>query len=314
MIGLEHLEKSELTIAVDLLVDGLYQLARAGGMSAEEADGAVAATLAYVRRRLTGSVEVDEFGFDADFTEHVYLTVLRPLYRIWFRAEVFGAENLPTEGGALVVANHAGTVAIDALMTQVAVHDALPEKRYLRLLGADLVFRAPFVGEIARRGGATMASRDDAQRLLEAGELVGVWPEGYKGVGKGFSERYRLQRFGRGGFVASALRAQVPIIPCSIVGSEEAYPMLADIEPLAKLMRLPYFPVTPLFPHFGLLGLVPLPSKWMFCFGEPIQPEGGPDAAVDNPVRVYELTEHVRGVIQMQLYDLLEKRGSAFAR
>ena len=314
MIGLDHLEKHELAQAVDLLVDGLYQWARAGGMSATEADGAVAATLAYARRRLTGEVEIDAFGFDADFTEHVYLAALRPLYRIWFRTEVVGAENLPATGGALVVANHAGTVAVDALMTQVAVHDALSESRYLRLLGADLVFRTPFLGEIARRGGATMASRDDAQRLLEAGELVGVWPEGYKGVGKGFSERYRLQRFGRGGFVASALRAQVPIIPCSIVGSEEAYPMLADIEPLAKLLRLPYFPVTPLFPHFGLLGLVPLPSKWMIRFGEPISPEGGPEMAFDDPVRVFELTEHVRGVIQQQLYELLEMRGSAFAR
>ena len=314
MIGLDRLEKSELAVAVDLLVDGLYQLARAGGLSAGEADGAVAATLAYARRRLVGAVEIDEFGFDADFTEHVYLAALRPLYRAWFRTQVFGAENIPETGGALVVANHAGTVAVDALMTQVAVHDAHPQARFLRLLGADIVFRTPFLGEIARRGGATMASRDDAQRLLEAGELVGVWPEGYKGVGKPFSERYRLQRFGRGGFVASAMRAGVPIVPCSIVGSEEAYPMLADIEPLAKLLRLPYFPVTPFFPHFGLLGLVPLPSKWMIRFGDPILPAGGAEAIADDPVRVFELTEHVRGVIQQQLFDLLERRGSAFAR
>ncbi len=303
---------AQIPAMVDLLVDGMYQLARAGGMSAEEADGVVSSTLAYARRRLAGMAEVDEFGFDADFTEHVYLTCLRPVFRTWFRTEVFGIENVPATGGALIVANHAGTIAIDAVMTQVAVHDAHPARRFLRLLGADLVFRTPFVGEVARRGGATVAGREDAQRLLSAGELVGVWPEGYKGVGKPFPERYQLRRFGRGGFVASALRAQVPIIPCAIAGSEEAYPMLADIEPLARLFRLPYFPLTPFFPHFGLLGLVPLPSKWMFQFGEPILPGGGPETLAADPVRVFELTEHVRGVIQQQLYDLLDRRGPAF--
>src|SRR5690606_31570406 len=133
----------------------------------------------------------------------------------WFRVEVRGVQNLPETGGALLVANHSGTVAFDSLMTQVAVHDAHPAHRHLRMLGADLVFSTPVVGPLARMAGTTLAANSDAERLLGEGHLVGVWPEGFKGIGKQYKDRYRLQRFGRGGFVAAALRAGVPIIPCS---------------------------------------------------------------------------------------------------
>src|SRR5690606_10180522 len=177
---------------------------------------------------------------------------LRPLYRYWFRGETRGAENLPADGPALVVANHSGSIPLDSLMTQVAVNDST--ERHLRMLGADLVFQMPIVADIARRSGTTLACNEDAVRLLTAGELVGVWPEGYKGLGKTYRERYKLQRFGRGGFVAAAIRAGAPIIPCAIVGAEEAYPMVGNFEPLARLLRLPYFPVTPTFPWLGLLG------------------------------------------------------------
>src|SRR5690606_23919570 len=131
-----------------------------------------------LRRRLTGDYTVDEFGFDEDFTEHVLLPLLRPLYRAWFRTEVYGVHNLPSEGGALVVANHSGTIALDSLMTQVAVHDAHPAHRHLRTLGADRVFATPVVGPLARKAGTTLAANSDAERLLAAGHLVGVWPEG----------------------------------------------------------------------------------------------------------------------------------------
>lgn len=313
-------KRKNLDAVVELLSEGLHLFAEAGGMDRQEAEQAVQKTVAYLQRRLDGDVVIDDFGFDADFTDHVYLPVLRPLFRSWFRTEVHGAENIPATGGAMVVANHAGTIAIDALMTQVAVHDAHPAGRYLRLLGADIIFRTPFLGEFTRRGGATMASRLDARRLLAAGEVVGVWPEGYKGVGKPFSERYQLQRFGRGGFISSAASAGVPIVPCAIVGSEEVYPKIGEIEPLAKLFDLPYFPVTPFFPHFGLLGTVPLPSKWMFRFGEPIDvaaelgvEPGSPAALSPDPVDMFRLTEEVRGTVQQMVYDLVEERGSTFA-
>jgi 1-acyl-sn-glycerol-3-phosphate acyltransferase len=268
--------------------------------------------LAFLRRRLSGSYEVDEFGYDPDLAEHVLLPALRPLFRQWFRVEVRGAANIPDTGGALVVANHSGAVAVDSLMTQVAVHDEHPQHRHLRMLGADIVFQAPFVGELARKGGSTLATAADVERLLAAGELVGVWPEGFKGTGKPFSERYKLQRFGRGGFVAAALRAKVPIVPCSIVGAEEIYPIIGDIKPLARLLGLPYVPITPTFPLLGLLGLVPLPSKWIIEFGPPLETADHEPGAADDPMLVFDLTDQVRETIQQTLYALLMQRRSVF--
>ena len=141
------------------------------------------------------------------------LPPLRPLYDKWFRVETRGLENVPDAGGALVVANHSGTIPVDALMTALALLDHHPAHRHLRMLGADLVFPLPVVAPLARKAGNTLACNADAERLLRDGELVGVWPEGFKGIGKPFSERYKLQRFGRGGFVSAALRTGVPIIP-----------------------------------------------------------------------------------------------------
>ena len=140
-----------------------------------------------------------------------------------------------------MVANHAGVLPFDGLMTSVAVHDKHPAHRDLRLLAADMVFDMPMIGQAARKAGHTMACTDDAHRLLAAGELTAVFPEGYKGLGKRFKDRYKLQRFGRGGFVSAALRTKAPIVPCSIVGSEEIYPMVADVKSSARLLGLPYF-------------------------------------------------------------------------
>jgi 1-acyl-sn-glycerol-3-phosphate acyltransferase len=290
----------------------MRRAASASGLSGDDVERQVAATLAFVRRRLSGDYTVDDFGFDRDFTENVYLPLLRPLYKSWFRVEVRGIENIPRVGGALIVANHSGTIALDSLMTQVAVHDEHPDHRYLRMLGADLVFRTPVVGAVARKSGATLAANPDAERLLASGELAGVWPEGFKGVGKPFSERYKLQRFGRGGFVAAALRTRVPIVPCSIVGAEEIYPILGNLKTVARLVGAPYMPVTPTFPLLGPLGLIPLPSKWIIEFGAPVETAAvGPQAA-DDPMVVFDLTDRVRETIQQTLYSLLLQRRSVF--
>lgn len=275
-------------------------------------DRRVAGALALLRERLTGDYEVDEFGFDRQLTESVFLPLLRPLYRNWFRIEAIGAKQLPEDGPALVVANHSGTIALDALMLAVAVHDEHPSHRFLRLLGADIVFRMPGLSEIARKSGGTLACNPDAERLLKAGELVGVFPEGFKGIGKPFADRYKLARFGRGGFVSAALRTGTPIIPVSIVGAEEIYPLLGNIRPLARLLGAPYFPVTPTFPWLGPLGLVPLPSKWLIEFGEPIQTADMTDSA-DDPMVVFNLADQVRETIQQTLHKLLERRPDAFS-
>ena len=176
--------------------------------------------IAFLRRRLTGDYEVDPFGFDEELTETALLPLLRPLYRYRFRVDVRGAENIPAQGAALIVANHSGTIPLDSLMTQIAVHDEHPARRHLRMLGADLVFQLPFVADLAQER-YHVGCNEDVERLLGAGELVGVWPEGFKGIGKPFADRYKLQRFGRGGFVAAAMRSGAPIIPCAIVGAEE---------------------------------------------------------------------------------------------
>jgi 1-acyl-sn-glycerol-3-phosphate acyltransferase len=265
-----------------------------------------------LRDRLTGDYDVDEFGFDAELADAVLAPALRPLYRKWFRVEVDGVERLPDTGAALLVANHSGSFPLDALMVQLAVHDEHPLQRHLRLLGADLLFSTPVLGAVARKGGSALACADDAERLLRSGELVGVFPEGFKGVGKPFAERYKLQRFGRGGFVATALEAQVPIIPVSIVGAEETYPMLGNAGTLARLLGVPYVPLTPTFPWLGLLGLVPLPSKWLIEFGEPIATDLHPRSASDDPALVFDLTEQVRETIQQSLYRLLQRRPAAF--
>ena len=272
----------------------------------------VAGALRFLRRRLEGSYEVDDFGFDRELTHDLLIPAMRPLYDKWFRVDVHGIENVPSEGGALIVANHSGTIALDSLMTQVALADHHPANRELRMLGADLVFALPFVGTVARRAGHTLACNADAERLLGAGELVGVWPEGFKGVGKPYSERYRLQRFGRGGFVSAALRARVPIIPTSIVGAEEIYPILADAKVLARLLGMPYFPITPTFPWLGPLGMIPLPSKWHIEFGEPIATDVFTEGAADDPMLMFNLTDQVRETIQHTLYKLLMQRRSVF--
>ena len=272
----------------------------------------LASALAFVRRRIEGNYEVDDFGYDPELTHDVLLPLLRPLYDKWFRVEVHGIENVPSEGGALVVANHSGTIALDSLMTQVALADHHPANRDLRMLGADLVFAVPVLGPLARRAGHTLACNPDAERLLRSGEVVGVWPEGFKGIGKPYTERYKLQRFGRGGFVSAALRTKAPIIPTSIVGAEEIYPIIADAKLLARTLGLPYFPITPTFPWLGPFGAIPLPSKWHIEFGEPIPTDEFADGAADDPMLMFNLTDQVRETIQHTLYRLLMQRRSVF--
>ncbi len=266
--------------------------------------------LAFLRRRVTGDYRVDEYGFDAEVTERFFMAALRPIAQRWFRIEVVGAENIPETGGALVVSNHSGTIPVDGLMTMVSIHDTTG--RHLRPLGADLVFKMPIVSTVARRSGATLACNEDAERMLAGGELVGVWPEGFKGIGKPYADRYKLQRFGRGGFVSAALRTGVPIIPLSVVGAEEIYPLVGNVPALARLLGVPYIPITPFFPLLGPLGLVPLPSKWLLEFGEPIRTDEFDPSSAEDPMLVFNVTDQVRETIQQTLYRLLMQRESVF--
>ena len=266
--------------------------------------------LAFMRRRMTGNYDTDDFGFDADLTENILLPMIRPLYERWWRVQQKGIDNIPADGAALLVSNHSGTLPFDALMMKIGVFEGTG--RHCRLLAADLALKMPFIGPLARKSGNTLACVEDASRMLDGGEVVGVFPEGFKGIGKPFADRYKLQRFGRGGFVEVALRTGAPIIPVSIVGAEEIYPMVANLKPVARLFGFPYFPITPTFPLLGPLGAIPLPSRWVIEYGEPIETRAfTPDAAMD-PMFVFNLTDQVREAIQQMLYRNLISRRSVF--
>jgi 1-acyl-sn-glycerol-3-phosphate acyltransferase len=272
----------------------------------------LAGALSFLRRRVTGDYEVDEFGFDPDLTRTVLAPLARFLHERWWRVDWVAMENVPSDGPVLLVANHAGTLPWDAIVLKFGVLDLHPAHRHVRLLAADLVFRMPFVGALARKSGNTLACDEDALRLLEGGEVLGVFPEGYKGVGKPWRERYRLQRFGRGGFIELALRAKAPIVPVAIVGSEEIYPLLTRARPLARALGLPYLPVTPFFPWLGPLGMIPLPSKWIVEFGEPLATDEFAHDAWQDGLTVLDLTERVREEIQAMVRRNLVARKSVF--
>jgi 1-acyl-sn-glycerol-3-phosphate acyltransferase len=267
----------------------------------------------FLRRRVAGDYEVDpETGFDPEFSRAVVMPAARALYRNWFRVRMRGLRHVPSSGPALVVSNHSGVIPLDALMLQVGVLDEHPAHRSLRLLGADLVYTVPVIGGLARKSGHVPASPAEADRLLRSGELVGVFPEGFKGIGKPYAMRYQLQRFGRGGFAHTAMRAAVPIIPCAIVGAEEIYPMVANWAELAAALKLPYFPVTPLFPWLGPLGAVPLPSNWIIEFCDPVPTDGFTADQFEDHDVVAELADKVKDTIAGKIDELLTERGPAF--
>jgi 1-acyl-sn-glycerol-3-phosphate acyltransferase len=283
-----------------------------GLLSGIVSDPRVRKWLQFARRRLEGQYVVDEYGYDEELVEDVLLPLLRPMYHSYWRVEVRGIENVPSRGPALLAANHSGVVPWDATMLLVAIREEHPARPVVRLLGADLLWGMPVLSHLARKAGNTVACDVDAHRMLRQGEIVGVFPEGFKGIGKLFRDRYRLQRFGRGGFVEVALRTGAPIVPVGIVGAEEIYPMLSDLVPLARLLGLPYFPVTPAFPALGLLGLIPLPTKWIIEFGEPIPTDTyGADAASDA-MTVFNIGDGVRDTIQQILYRNLVHRRTWF--
>ena len=263
-------------------------------------------------RRLTGEYHEDAWGFDEEFTEAVF-PLFEFLYSTWWRVQVTGAANVPGHGRALLVANHSGAIfPFDAAMIATAIQKEHPLPRWIRAMVLSWAFDLPFVNYILRRLGGVAANPANLGRLLEEEQPVMVFPEGQKGFGKPFAERYRLQRFGRGGFVEVALESGTPIVPVAVIGAEEIYPKLGELKPLARALGSPYVPITPTFPWLGPLGLLPLPSRWRIEFLEPIDLSGyGPGSSEDRSL-VFDLTEQVRDQIQDALYRGLVERGPAY--
>jgi 1-acyl-sn-glycerol-3-phosphate acyltransferase len=248
-----------------------------------------------------------DHGHDPRFLEEV-APLLEFLYAKYFRVRLLGVENVPATAPALLVANHSGGLPYDGAMLIHGVRREHPLHRRVRPMVASFAFRSPWMSQVITRMGGVRAASAAARSLLRANELVAVFPEGLHGVGKLFRERYRLERFGRGGFVRLALQAGVPILPVAIVGAEEIHPVLAKVTTLAEPLGIPYIPITPTFPLLGPLGLLPLPTKWTIQIGAPILvPTGG-----DVPTVIAETAERVRGVIDGMISSVLTHRRSIF--
>jgi 1-acyl-sn-glycerol-3-phosphate acyltransferase len=259
------------------------------------------------------SREVDDWGR----SERVYRMlepVLNFYYRYWFRVEIDGIENVPSSGGALLVSNHSGALPPDGPMIVQAVRNEHPNPRPVYMLGEHWFKGYPGVGMLANKIGLVAAHPANAHRLLDdEGRLVLVFPEGQKGSRKVYWQRYKLRRFGRGGFVRTAIKAGVPIVPIAVMGAEEAMPIFAHVRALQRLTGLIYFPINHAFPHFGLLaGAMYLPAKFRIRFLEPVRfDQAGRDAA-DDVAFVQQAADDIRDRVQSSLNEMLRERKSVW--
>jgi 1-acyl-sn-glycerol-3-phosphate acyltransferase len=256
--------------------------------------------------------EVDPFGMDRHLVEKIR-PLLDFLYYKYWRVAATGMENIPNEGKALIVANHSGTVPYDGAMIGSAIVNEHSIRKDARFLVEDFVYHMPIMGTFMYRVGGVRACQENAEYLLNAGHLVIVFPEGVKGIGKYYRNRYRLQRFGRGGFIRLCMKTKSPLIPVGIVGAEEIHPIFIKSHVIAKMIGIPYIPITPTFPLLGLLGMIPLPTKWSIHFGAPISFEKYGDALLDDDdLLINKMSEDVRSNIQEIVFELLRKRRSVF--
>lgn len=256
--------------------------------------------------------DVDEWGRSESFRRLVR-QIYDPLYRNWFRAEWEGLENIPTDGGALLVSNHAGAIPSDAPAIMHGIETELERPVYGL---AEYFFKnLPVVGTLWSRAGGVVAHPDNAYRLLrEQQQLVLVFPEGTKGTSKTYDERYQLRRFGRGGFVKIAMRAGVPVVPIAVVGAEESMPILFRINALSKILGVPYFPVTANMVAFGPIfgSVLYFPAKFKLRVLEPVHFDVPPDQPRYSRSLVMEQSEAIRQLIQEALYDMLRQRQSVW--
>lgn len=262
--------------------------------------------------RMRGRSEtVDDYGMDPIF-ERRFKPLFDFLFYEYWRVEVKGIQHVPSEGRGLIVSNHSGALPYDGSMVKVAVLNEHPQAREVRFLVEDFAYHFPFIGTFMNRIGGVRACPENAIRLLNHDELVVVFPEGVKGLGKLYKNRYRLQRFGRGGFVRIVLQTQSPLIPLAVVGAEEIHPILSRASFLAQPLGIPYIPVTPTFPWLGLLGMIPLPSKWTMRFGKPMDFSEFPDNALQDRIMITKLAQQVRGDIQEMIIEMLKDRRSVW--
>ncbi len=255
--------------------------------------------------------KLNEFGYDPwglDIRSvQSAMVAATVLYRYYFRVEVSGIDNIP-DGRVLLIANHAGQIAIDAAMIGAALVLEAEPPRIIRGMGEYWLPTLPFVNEAMVRTGSVVGTPKNCRDLLGEGEAVIAFPEGVRGMNKLFSERYKLQRFGYG-FMRLALATDTPIVPVAVVGSEEQAPGVANLKTVARLLGMPAFPITPTFPLLGPFGLLPLPVKYRIHFAKPMRFRGDPD---DEDAQVKRKVAKVKGRIQKMLDKGVAERQSIF--
>jgi 1-acyl-sn-glycerol-3-phosphate acyltransferase len=258
--------------------------------------------------------QVSDWGRSERFEGLIDRTIVDFLYHLWFRCEIEGIENVPGDGGALIVSNHSGALPPDAMMIAKAIKEEHPHPRPVHLTVEHFFKGYPGFSALLPKIGGVAAHPANVQRLLyDEQQLVLVFPEGRKGTEKLYKDRYRLRRFGRGGFVEAAMRGRAPIIPVAVVGAEESMPAFAQLKPLQRLTGLIYFPITPTWPHLGLLGMVGyLPAKFKIRFLPPVRTDDLGEEPWEDKALVQTIAHDVRATIQEELLDMVGKRRSVW--
>jgi 1-acyl-sn-glycerol-3-phosphate acyltransferase len=254
---------------------------------------------------------MDEFGKNPELDARLE-ALMTFLYEKYWRVDTSGLENIPDEGRTLIVSNHSGVLPFDGAMMATAIYKFHPAERYARFLIEDWFGQLPFATEFMNAVGQVRACQENAERLLRQEQLVGVFPEGMKGMAKGFKDRYNLARFGRGGVIRLAIRTGSPVVPCAVVGAEEIYVVLGYANWLGKMFGMPLLPITATFPWLGPLGLVPMPTKWHIQFGDIIRYDEYDESALKDNVIINRLNRQLRATIQEMLDSMLKKRRSLF--
>jgi 1-acyl-sn-glycerol-3-phosphate acyltransferase len=268
-----------------------------------------------LRRHLPGiepERQLNDWGRSERIEGLLDRTLVDFFYRYWFRCEVEGIENVPANGGALLVSNHSGALPPDAAMIGKAIKEEHPHPRPLNITVEHFFKGYPGFSMLIPKIGCVAAHPANVQRLLfDERQLVLVFPEGRKGTEKLYKDRYKLRRFGRGGFVEAAMRARTPIVPVCVVGAEEAAPIFAQVKSLQRLTGFLYFPITPTFPHGGLLGMLGyLPAKFKIRFLEPIHFEE--EGMHEDKALVQTVAHEIRARIQENLFEMVAERKSVW--
>lgn len=265
----------------------------------------------YLKESSVHYYDIDEFGMDKTLIE-----ALRPisqfLFHNYWRVKVVGINHIPLKKRALIVSNHSGAIPLDGTMINTAVYNRHPKSRNVRFLVDDFVYHAPFLGTMMTRLGGVRACPENAERLLSKNNLVTVFPEGIKGVAKNYNDRYKLLRFGRGGYVKMAIQTKSQIIPTAVIGAEEIYPVIGKSAVLGKMLGLPYLPISPFFPFLGPLGMIPLPSKWTIQFGKPIDCSKYKQSDADKDILIHQINKKIRNEVKKMIASGLKDRESAW--